>query len=351
MSKKLLIHKLHFARLFWEIAVNQMVDVCFITSATTAVQETAGGYLVGLFVDTNVRTIHGKCINYAKKYTIGMPHLWRNRCPKILSNWPQNTHWILLVLFRPQLFPKRNIFENLVYTVSNLLYLPSIIHTLQISNFNLLVICVPLIFNVNQVSLFLTRYVFNNDLAASQESYQPTNDREATLHDTVWSAVKDIFPRISQQKIASMGQTSLHYFQSRKSKQSLPWVLLIFLILLQMKKMIVVLVISTLALMKDTDLDIDDISKALQTIVVGHSEMSDGYLMQDAVLTPPVSWKTWDNLWKQSLHHLCWRKKSLSCDPRLWVKLAHLHFVLQARSAPSFTILFISMEENNSSYS
>jgi histone H3 len=54
----LLIRKLPFQRLVREIAQSAKRDVRFQSVAILAIQESAESYLVGLFEDTNLCTIH-----------------------------------------------------------------------------------------------------------------------------------------------------------------------------------------------------------------------------------------------------------------------------------------------------
>ncbi|VDM56133.1 unnamed protein product [Angiostrongylus costaricensis] len=66
-STELLIHKLPFQRLVREIAQRFMLDSRFQSSAVMALQEAAEAYLVGLFVDTNLRAIHAKRVTIMPK--------------------------------------------------------------------------------------------------------------------------------------------------------------------------------------------------------------------------------------------------------------------------------------------
>ena len=68
---ELLIRKLLFQRLVREIAQDFKTDLRFQSSAVAALQEAAEAYLVGLFEDNNLCTIH------AKRVTI-MPNLLRD---------------------------------------------------------------------------------------------------------------------------------------------------------------------------------------------------------------------------------------------------------------------------------
>ena len=66
-STKLLIWKLPFARLVQEIAQDFKTDLKFQSSAIAALQEASEAYLVGLFDDTNLCSIHAKCITIMPK--------------------------------------------------------------------------------------------------------------------------------------------------------------------------------------------------------------------------------------------------------------------------------------------
>jgi histone H3 len=59
-STELLIRKLPFQRLVREIAQDFKIDLRFQSSAVMAIQEASEAYLVGLFEDTNLYTIHAK---------------------------------------------------------------------------------------------------------------------------------------------------------------------------------------------------------------------------------------------------------------------------------------------------
>ena len=59
-STELLIRKLPFQRLVREIAQDFKTDLRFQSSAVMALQEASEAYLVGLFEDTNLCTIHAK---------------------------------------------------------------------------------------------------------------------------------------------------------------------------------------------------------------------------------------------------------------------------------------------------
>ncbi|KAI5935744.1 histone H3.1 [Manis javanica] len=66
-STELLLLKLPFQRLVHEIAQKVKADLRFQISAVMALQEACEAYLVGLFVDTNLCTIHAKRITIIPK--------------------------------------------------------------------------------------------------------------------------------------------------------------------------------------------------------------------------------------------------------------------------------------------
>ena len=73
-STELLIRKLPFQRLVWEIASDSLIitsplcgKVRFQSAAIMALQEAAEAYLVGLFEDTNLCTIHAKQVTIMPK--------------------------------------------------------------------------------------------------------------------------------------------------------------------------------------------------------------------------------------------------------------------------------------------
>ena len=45
-----------------EIAQDFKTDLCFQSAVINALQEASEAYLVGLFEETNLRTIHNKCV-------------------------------------------------------------------------------------------------------------------------------------------------------------------------------------------------------------------------------------------------------------------------------------------------
>ena len=75
-STALLIRKLPFQRLVREIAQDFKTDLRFQSAAILCLQEAAEAYLVGLFEDTNLCTIHARfedtnlCAIHAKRVTI-----------------------------------------------------------------------------------------------------------------------------------------------------------------------------------------------------------------------------------------------------------------------------------------
>ncbi|XP_036748527.2 histone H3.1-like [Manis pentadactyla] len=66
-STELLLLKLPFQRLVCEIAQKVKADLRFQTSAVMALQEACEAYLVGLFEDTNLCTIHANRITIIPK--------------------------------------------------------------------------------------------------------------------------------------------------------------------------------------------------------------------------------------------------------------------------------------------
>ena len=73
-STELLIRKLPFQHLVWEIAADRDVvpshmagKIRFQSLAVKALQESAKAYLVGLFEDTNLRTIHSQRVTIMPK--------------------------------------------------------------------------------------------------------------------------------------------------------------------------------------------------------------------------------------------------------------------------------------------
>eukprot|EP01018_Ginkgo_biloba_P011983 Gb_15586 [translate_table: standard] len=66
-STELLIRKLPFQRLVKEIAQDLRSDLRFQTSAVSALQEAAEGYLVGMFEDSNLCALHAKRVTIMPK--------------------------------------------------------------------------------------------------------------------------------------------------------------------------------------------------------------------------------------------------------------------------------------------
>ena len=66
-STELLIRRLPFQRLVWEIAQDLKGRLNFASGAILALQEAAEAYLVGLFEDTNLCAIHAKRITIMPK--------------------------------------------------------------------------------------------------------------------------------------------------------------------------------------------------------------------------------------------------------------------------------------------
>ncbi|MEE6469354.1 hypothetical protein FKM82_008597 [Ascaphus truei] len=66
-STELLIRKLPFQCLVWEIAQDFKTDLCFQSSAVMVLKEASGAYLVGLFEDTNLCAIHAKRVTVMPK--------------------------------------------------------------------------------------------------------------------------------------------------------------------------------------------------------------------------------------------------------------------------------------------
>lgn len=66
-STELLIRKLPFQRLVREIAADFQTDLRFQGSAISALQEASEAYLVGLYEDTNLCSIHAKRVTIMPK--------------------------------------------------------------------------------------------------------------------------------------------------------------------------------------------------------------------------------------------------------------------------------------------
>ena len=83
-STELLIRKLPFQRLVWEISGDHKVitsplcgKVRFQSLAIKALQEASEAYLVGLFEDTNLFAIHAKSHHHARGHPAGQKDPWR----------------------------------------------------------------------------------------------------------------------------------------------------------------------------------------------------------------------------------------------------------------------------------
>ncbi len=66
-SAELLIRKAPFQRLVREIAATYRTDFRFQSAAVLAIQEAAEAYLVGVFEDTNLASIHAKRVTIMPK--------------------------------------------------------------------------------------------------------------------------------------------------------------------------------------------------------------------------------------------------------------------------------------------
>jgi len=66
-STELLIRKLPFQRLVREIAQNMKTELRFQAAALSALQEATEAYLIGLFEDTNLCTLHAKRVTIMPK--------------------------------------------------------------------------------------------------------------------------------------------------------------------------------------------------------------------------------------------------------------------------------------------
>ncbi|KAI5616010.1 histone [Silurus asotus] len=75
-STELLIRKLPFQLLVREIAQDFKTDLRFQSSAVMALKEASEVYLVGLFEDTNLCTMHAKRLTIMPK---DIPYSWRAR--------------------------------------------------------------------------------------------------------------------------------------------------------------------------------------------------------------------------------------------------------------------------------
>ena len=70
-STDLLVIKLPFQRLVWEIAQNFQMDLGFQSNAIMALQEVEEAFLIGLFEQANLCAVHAKSCN-AKGHTVSM---------------------------------------------------------------------------------------------------------------------------------------------------------------------------------------------------------------------------------------------------------------------------------------
>mmetsp|Transcript_58566 Transcript_58566/g.96681 ORF Transcript_58566/g.96681 Transcript_58566/m.96681 type:complete len:135 (+) Transcript_58566:31-435(+) len=66
-NTQLLIRKLPFQRLVREVAQDFLFDLNFQSSAVVALQEASEAYLISLFEDTNLCTIHAKRVTITPK--------------------------------------------------------------------------------------------------------------------------------------------------------------------------------------------------------------------------------------------------------------------------------------------
>ena len=66
-STELLIRRLPFQRLVREMAQNMKTELRFQASALSALQEASEAYLIGLFEDTNLCTLHAKRVTIMPK--------------------------------------------------------------------------------------------------------------------------------------------------------------------------------------------------------------------------------------------------------------------------------------------
>ena len=68
-SNELFIHKFPFQRLVREIVQDFKTDLCSQNATIGALREESEAYLVGLFEDTKLCAIHGKCVTIMSKDT------------------------------------------------------------------------------------------------------------------------------------------------------------------------------------------------------------------------------------------------------------------------------------------
>ena len=78
-STELLCRKLPVARLIWEIAQDFKTDLQFQASAIGALHEAMEAYLVGLFEDTNLCTIHARRVTIIPKDMQLARRIWGER--------------------------------------------------------------------------------------------------------------------------------------------------------------------------------------------------------------------------------------------------------------------------------
>ena len=78
-TTELLIRRLPFQRLVWEIAQDLKGRLNFTSGAILALQEAAEAYLVGLFEDTNLCAIHAKRITIMPKDIQLARRIWGER--------------------------------------------------------------------------------------------------------------------------------------------------------------------------------------------------------------------------------------------------------------------------------
>ena len=61
-STELLIRRLPFQRVVWEIAQNIWADLCFQSTAIMVLQKAGEAFLVGLLEQSNLCAVHTKCV-------------------------------------------------------------------------------------------------------------------------------------------------------------------------------------------------------------------------------------------------------------------------------------------------
>ena len=96
-TTELLIRKLPFNHLVWEIAQDFKTDLHFQSTAIIALQEAAEAYLVGLFEDTNLCAIHAKLVTIMPKdiqlaRLICGEHAWRPPLTGCNKGAPSHKH-------------------------------------------------------------------------------------------------------------------------------------------------------------------------------------------------------------------------------------------------------------------